>query len=229
LTGKRLPAPRRLAAPLLLAVLAGCTDWAGYDLDRAMGAVPWLSTMRESVSYDPYELPRLPASGSVPVASPMGDLPETFTQAELETVAAALVNPLPPTPEVIARGELAYNRQCVVCHGPTGAGDGPVVGNGKFPFAPPVNGAATAGRSDGYIYGVIRVGRGLMPAYGERLNDPDRWAVVHYVRSLRGGASASPSAVSSQPLPPTTAPTVSPTVAPTVAPNPSAASAAEPR
>jgi mono/diheme cytochrome c family protein len=66
------------------------------------------------------------------------------------------------------------------------------VGPGKFPTAPAINGAATAARSDGYIYGVIVVGRGLMPAYGEKVTHADRWAVVTYLRQLQaqGGAAA---------------------------------------
>jgi hypothetical protein len=43
----------------------------------------------------------------------------------------------------------------------------------------------TQGRSDGYIFGIIRNGRGLMPTY-DRIEDMDRWDVVNYVRSLQG-------------------------------------------
>ena len=48
------------------------------------------------------------------------------------------------------------------------------------------------GFSDGYIYGMIRVGRGLMPAYGYRVTHFDRWHIVNYVRQLQGPASAAP-------------------------------------
>jgi mono/diheme cytochrome c family protein len=52
-------------------------------------------------------------------------------------------------------------------------------------------------RSDGYLYGVIAVGRGLMPAYGEKLNHADRWALVGYMRELQraAGATGAPPAV----------------------------------
>ena len=39
--------------------------------------------------------------------------------------------------------------------------------------------------SDGYIYGMIRNGRGAMPTYN-RIEDMDRWDVVNYVRGLQG-------------------------------------------
>src|SRR3712207_496956 len=42
----------------------------------------------------------------------------------------------------------------------------------------------TRGRSDGYIFGMMRNGRGLMPNYN-RIEDIDRWHVVNYVRGLQ--------------------------------------------
>ena len=40
-------------------------------------------------------------------------------------------------------------------------------------------------RSDGYIWGMIRNGRGLMPPYN-RIEEMDRWDVVNYLRGLQG-------------------------------------------
>lgn len=172
--------------------LSACTDLAGYDLDYFWGNFPFMAVLRGSVAYDPYELPRLPAPGTIPVASPIGDVPPPFTQLQLDSAGATLSNPFAGSapPVVLARGAKVYENQCYACHGPAGAGDGPVVGPGKYPFAPAVNGAATAARSDGYIYGVIAIGRGLMPAYGERIQHLDRWAVVEYVRELQRQAGA---------------------------------------
>ena len=39
--------------------------------------------------------------------------------------------------------------------------------------------------SDQYIYGMIRVGRGLMPPWGHQIRPADRWAIVNYVRKLQ--------------------------------------------
>lgn len=194
-TAKRLA----LAAALVGFGLPACTDWAGYDIDVASGKIPQLANMRRSVIPDPYAMPRLPAPGAVPVSSPMGDLPGHFSSDKLDSVAATLTNPYAggATAAVLARGRTEFNNNCFVCHGPAGGGDGPVVQQAKgadgktyqrFPFAPAINGAATAARSDGYIYGVIAAGRGLMPPYGSRVTHPDRWAVVEYVRALQANA-----------------------------------------
>lgn len=172
--------------------LGGCTDAAGYDLDRLFGMIPVFSTMRGTVTYQPHELPRLPPAGSVPLSSPLGAGPEAFTQLQLDSVGAVLANPLTATPEVLARGRVMYERQCSVCHGVLGDGAGTVVGAGRFPPATAVRDPATAGRSDGYLYAVIRAGRGLMPAYGERIAEGDRWAIVHYMRQLQGGTPGAP-------------------------------------
>lgn len=197
-------ASRALVATAGLLALGGCTDWAGYDLDYFWNAIPALSTMRTSVAFDPYDMPRLPAPNSVPISTPNGDVPPAFAPAQLDSAAATLSNPFAGSadPAVLARGQAVYANQCVACHGPLGAGDGPVVGPGKYPFAPPINGAATAARSDGYIYAVIAGGRGLMPPYGEKITHADRWATVSYVRQIQGqsgGVAAAPAPVPAAP------------------------------
>ena len=66
---------RRGVLGLLLVSATGCTDWAGYDLDYLWSAIPALSTMRSSVTYDPYDMPRLPPENSVPLSTPNGNTP----------------------------------------------------------------------------------------------------------------------------------------------------------
>lgn len=208
MTSADLARAAALAAAVL--TLSGCTDWAGYDLDEAAGAVPAFSTMRDDIVPDPYELVREPAPGTVPVLHPLGDVPAPYTQAQIDSVAPLLRNPLQPTPEVLALGKRVYEVQCSVCHGTLGEGNGPVVAQNKFPFAPALNGAATQARSDGYIYAVVDVGRNLMPPYGNRMPHLDRWAVVTYVRQLQGRVgTVSPTPSSGQ-----TQPTAAPAQAP---------------
>ncbi|HET7463903.1 MAG TPA: cytochrome c, partial [Longimicrobium sp.] len=111
---------------------------------------------------------------------------------------------------VLARGKVVFENNCYVCHGPAGAGNGPVVQQakgadgkmyGRFPGAPAINGANTAARADGYIYGVIAAGRGLMPPYGSRITHPDRWAVVEYVRTLQAQNGQVPQRAAATPAP----------------------------
>jgi mono/diheme cytochrome c family protein len=49
--------------------------------------------------------------------------------------------------------------------------------------------------SDGYLYGMIRYGRGVMPRYGDKVyRHEDRWAIVNYVRKLQRDAAGAPAA-----------------------------------
>jgi hypothetical protein len=70
-----------------------------------------------------------------------------------------------------------------VCHGATGAGNGPALRYGVP--APSLLTDITKNRTDGYLWGMMRNGRGLMPTY-DRIEDSDRWDVVLYVRALQG-------------------------------------------
>ena len=178
---------RAVAFTAAFTLSAACTDWAGYDLDRARGADPAFSTMRNDVSPDPYQMPREPVPGTVPTQHPLGDVPAPYTQSALDSIAPTLTNPLPRSAQVLARGRLQYERNCSVCHGANGNGQGSVINaQTKFPYAPALNAGPSQARSDGYLYAVIDVGRGLMPPYGARITHLDRWAIVHYVRQLQG-------------------------------------------
>jgi mono/diheme cytochrome c family protein len=164
-------------------------------------------SMRDQRSFDPYEHTLMPPAGSVPFAAgnypaaigefnvgqPEGiDIPP-FTQLDLGVPGVGgpaiqgLVNPTNPTdPESLARGEQLYMRWCVVCHGPAGVGTGAYIA-AYHPVLPAYNlsGPQVTAYSDGYIYAMIRVGRGLMPEYGSRVTHFDRWHIVNYVRQLQ--------------------------------------------
>lgn len=196
---------------LRLAVMAAlvATTSACNTLDDAMVAV-FGRSMRDQPSFDPYENPRLPAEGAVSFSSgnypadresvvlgapePRGyDVPD-FTQAETSNPAnellASLENPVPADQASLARGEELYARYCAVCHGPAGLGAEAYILE-KWPALAAYNLALdpVAGYPDGYIYGMIRVGRGLMPAYGHQITHFDRWNIVNYVRQLQAAAA----------------------------------------
>ena len=96
---------------------------------------------------------------------------------------SAIANPTPVSDSSLANGRKYFQINCAVCHGDKAMGDGPAT---KFGM-PGINLVMdiTKGRSDGYIYGMIRNGRGLMPPYN-RIEESDRWDVVNYLRGLQG-------------------------------------------
>ena len=100
---------------------------------------------------------------------------------------SGLRNPVLPDARSLENGRRYYAINCAVCHGPAGAGNGPATRYGMYPI--PIIGDATKAHSDGYIWGIIRNGRGSMPPYN-RIEEMDRWDVVNYVRGLQGMLSA---------------------------------------
>ena len=166
----------------------GCTQF-----EQAMASIPVFSFMRNAPSFDPYEAPRPAPYGSVAFNTPAGEsmAPLESTEAGLNEFGGRITNPLAPNDTVALRaGKVMFDRHCMVCHGVTGKGNGPIVGPGKFPFAPDLTLPVSVGRSDGYLYAIIRAGRGLMPAYGTRMNHLERWATVMYVRQLQSGITS---------------------------------------
>ena len=117
-----------------------------------------------------------PPAGALSIA---GEAPLSRDEA-----GERLKNPLPASPETLTRGKSLYEIYCLVCHGPSGQGDGRVGAKFGLPI-PPLNDPAVVERKDGYLYGTIREGGFIMPKYAEVMTPDERWAVVHYLRALQ--------------------------------------------
>ena len=93
--------------------------------------------------------------------------------------------------DIDAAGDTLFQNYCAVCHGSAGDAKGPV---SSRIGAPSLLTGRARGYSDGYIYSIIRYGRGVMPRYGDKVYLPsDRWAIVNHVRKLQGQAPLGPS------------------------------------
>lgn len=197
---------RRLASRIAL-VFVGTLTFAGCTkVENVLASIPVFSFLRESPGFDPYEAPRPAPPGAVPFESPAGEgalMPRNNSEVELIAFGAPLRNIYVPGDSAAMRlGAVMFERHCMVCHGPAGKGDGPILGPGKFPFAPDLTLPITVARTDGYLYGIIAAGRGLMPAYGPRMNHSERWATVLYLRSLQGEQAGSPATPAAAPAAP---------------------------
>jgi mono/diheme cytochrome c family protein len=77
-----------------------------------------------------------------------------------------------------------YLKNCSVCHGETGRGDG-MMARGMQP--PPENFAESgelAEESDGALFWKISNGKKPMPSWSKDLSEAQRWALVSYVKGL---------------------------------------------
>ena len=90
---------------------------------------------------------------------------------------AARSNPLPATAEIVGGGRKLFARHCAECHGDDGQG-----GRKAADLQLPV----VQRQSDGALFWKITNGnpRRGMPYWG-RLPEPQRWQLVHYLRTLR--------------------------------------------
>ena len=176
-----------------------------FALVLSLGGCEWFSDFKDQPKVEPWEAEfatvdsagRFVRSEAVPFrGNPQGSVPMGGMAAPGFMVSyarnpatidsmAGIANPNSITPASLENGRKYYQINCTVCHGPAGAGNGPATRFGVA--APTLLGAVTRGRSDGYIWGVIRNGRGLMPTYN-RIEESDRWDVVNYVRALQGSA-----------------------------------------
>ena len=195
---------RFVAAALLAGLMSACSPF-----DDLMVEI-FGRSMRDQRSFDPYENTLLPPEGSVPFsagnfsagpdqvslgqADPSAVMPPFFTATDViiqAPVVMEMVNPVEATAESLARGERLFNRFCAPCHGTDGIGANARLAEVN-PLLPAydVAGDRAAALADGYIYGMIRMGRALMPAYGHQIPHYDRWYIVNYVRQLQGQAGA---------------------------------------
>ena len=135
-----------------------------------------------------YSVMLQPVDGSVPRdfnPYDIADTPEGLEEAKL------LPNPVTPTVQVLRRGRDRYDIYCAVCHGKDGqAANSYVAGEGRVQGIVSITTPGVAAYPDGQIYHIITHGRGRMPHYRAQLLPEDRWAVIHYLRSLHAATSA---------------------------------------
>jgi mono/diheme cytochrome c family protein len=156
-------------------ITMGCDDQIKY--------IGIFSTMSEQVSIEPgEEVPRTSVPGTMPI-----DGERIYGLLEADT---ALVSPIAGDSAEIALGQERFEQFCTPCHGSEGLGDGPVVGPNRIPPIPTLDLTTdrAVGYTDGYIWGMISNGRGLMPSY-HRIPVGERWRIVAYVRQLQQQAA----------------------------------------
>ena len=98
---------------------------------------------------------------------------------------SGIANPTPVSDSSLDNGHKYFQINCAVCHGDRGMGDGRATKYGMPGISIGAGSRAANTFSDGYIFGMIRNGRGLMPSY-DRIEEMDRWDVVNYLRGLQG-------------------------------------------
>jgi mono/diheme cytochrome c family protein len=162
--------------------LAGCESWI-TDMVQQPSVGTWQQTGTDSTIAS-----RGMPQGSVPVTG--------VTVAAWEVSYSQMpqtVDSLRGVPNLVAadersldNGRKIFQVNCAVCHGEKGDADSPMRRlNAGYGFAPSLVTPLVTGYTDGYIWGMMRNGRGLMPPQN-RIPEQARWDVVNYIRGLQG-------------------------------------------
>ena len=182
-----------LRVRLAWVALAGCISLTGCT-----GKDILAMRRREAPQQPAAPVPSGPFTG--PAISATTDYPKNENSPRPEPPAqfASLKNPLPATPENLAKGKALYDANCAVCHGPTGLGNGTAAAslNPK-----PVNLTTSIHTKlpDGYWFWRLSKGGGVppfstsgsaMPPWEATLSAEQRWLVVLYEHMFSGGAQA---------------------------------------
>lgn len=90
------------------------------------------------------------------------------------------------TPEMVEKGKKVYKMNCATCHGDTGKGDGMAAAALKPPPRDLTKGPFKAGNKPEQLFSTITKGLPgtAMVGYGH-LPETDRWAIVHFIGSLK--------------------------------------------
>ncbi len=132
--------------------------------------------MSEQESIRPYEtsIPEM-QEGTIPIKGGLQVLREMDTED--------LTNPLPFNQTSFDLGKEAYGYFCVMCHGPKGDGNG-TVGQSFYPLPANLMSSDVLDQADGELFYTISFGMGRMPPLAYTATEEDRWAIIHYIRSL---------------------------------------------
>jgi len=150
-------------------------------------AFPWSTDMMNQQSIKPQEQTKPFPTRSVPVTG--------IPSAEWEDRDATdeLKNPHAASPASLAKGKMLFKIYCAACHGMTGRAESEVAARG-MPATDLTDEYTQDELTEGWIFGTITFGSGIMPPYGRAgdsngdargsndLSVEERWHVVNYIK-----------------------------------------------
>jgi mono/diheme cytochrome c family protein len=92
-------------------------------------------------------------------------------------------NPVPRDAKAVEQGKKSAQVNCASCHGAGGKGDG-VAAAALTPKPADWTSGKVQSETDGELFWKISTGRGPMPPW-KHLPENERWALIHYIRSLK--------------------------------------------
>lgn len=154
----------------------------GYEYMPNMYRSPSYETYSPNPNFADGMTARKPVEGTVP----LGFMPYTYpnTVEGYEAAGRELKNPVTSSSQVLEEGKTLFTTYCSHCHGLTGAGDGAIIQNGKFPPPPSFQGPLKE-LPEGKMFHSITYGKNLMGAHASQLTNEERWKIIHYLQTLQ--------------------------------------------
>lgn len=172
-------------------------------LPVAFGACTWFTDFKRQPKIDPWEPlsqndadsltpPRGQPKYSVPIGGGTAPAAYMISYNPLPGVIdsfSVVPNPVPVDERSVENGRKNFQINCAVCHGVGGKGNPKAAASGIIGIN--LINERVGGFKDGYIYGMMRNGRGMMPSYN-RIEEHDRWDIINYIRTLQGQTQFKP-------------------------------------
>jgi mono/diheme cytochrome c family protein len=98
--------------------------------------------------------------------------------------ASSVQNPVKPSAAGLKDAGQLYQKNCVICHGKTGASNGPAAGSLPQKPANFTDAQMMKRATDGELFWKMTTGRAPMPSWQDRLSETQRWELVNYLRQL---------------------------------------------
>ncbi len=93
-------------------------------------------------------------------------------------------NPVKPTDDNLQAGETLYKKNCISCHGRSGAGDG-IKAKNLDTFPGDFTATDFQSEPDGAVFYKSKFGRNDMPKYENKIEDNDIWTIIAYLRTFK--------------------------------------------
>lgn len=175
--------------------MSGPGFWRRAGAAAALVLLSACDNMKHQPHAEPMDSAPQFANGSAARTPPAHTVAQetNYSEAEAtgETAGRRLTQlPVPLSAAVLARGRDRYAIFCAMCHGEDGYGEGIVVQRG-FPAPESFHSARLRAAPVGQLYQAISRGVGVMYPLADRIDVPDRWAIVAYLRALQLSQHAS--------------------------------------
>jgi mono/diheme cytochrome c family protein len=152
-------------------------EWFWHVSEGVPGTVmpPWRESLSDTQRWNVIHYIQQIFSNPLERNPDEGDPPGEYANAN---------NPLPPTVETLENGKHVFTRECMVCHGDAGTGEG-VYRESIQPIPPDfsVKDSYKDYTDADYFW---RISEGVpwtpMPVWKSRYSEADRWALVYYIR-----------------------------------------------